>query len=198
MGAKGPQVPLPRYHPKLLDRGGAWASDESHDDCFRRLVRHYGLGTRFGVAVGLDAMLPPQEPDLEAWRELAFRLVLDFVPAFRRGRRPGRKKAPLNPNAFFAATAEGSESVQQARFVLAVRALVNGRSINAALRDLEKSAQKRKFLPYRYRGLTTFASLRQAYYQSIPKGIRNDPDHTITVSKIAEALASRSRFGGLF
>lgn len=219
MGEKRPSVRLPAYPQNLLKKNYA-NSRETVTECLQLLAYHYGLASKFGFAIGFRSPDAPNIP--EAWADLACRLIIDFVPAFKVPKRRGRKKASFhNPDhrgvlaGLLYSASYDPVKYGQAEFVWAVRAAKGSKSLSFAFQQLEKNEKKRTLLPLRYRSLKRAGSIRKAYYdidteiQTNPERFAPDPtknnptppgwvygdDKPPLPSLLGDALKSKSKSG---
>jgi hypothetical protein len=169
-------VRLPAYPDVLLQ---PWRNDhtkEELDAILAALCEHYELSG------------PPSN---ELFAELALKLLRDFVPAFRKPKKPGRPRShAVSENeiqAYRAAGGDGGrymvESYIQACFVFQIRRLAKQEGSNPAAfaklsGQMPAAIRLRAQLPERYRNLKTIGSLEDAW-DGIPAFIRNYPGHCI-------------------
>lgn len=181
--AKRRTVALPDY-PPILFTPIDLKNNKAMAQCLDALAIHYRLNPPFGgffsptfhdnPYVKLSGQNASKEEMHERWTRLALCLMWDFVPAFRKRRKGGRrKKLHARHDHPHAHAARFVQLVVALRRMLADKGMPSTNI--AAFKQIARILRKEPAPEWQYGNLTKASAFAQAW-KSIPKSVKDNPD----------------------
>ena len=180
--AKRRTVVLPDY-PPILSTPMDLNNNKAVAQCLDALAIHYGLNPPFGgffspalsnPYIGFAEQKVSKEEMHERWARLALCLMWDFVPAFRKRRKGGRrKKLHTRHDHPHAHAARLVQMVVALRRMLAAKRMLSTNV--AAFKQIARTLRKQPAPEWQYGKLTKASAFAQAW-KSIPKSVKDRPD----------------------